>query len=160
LTGACAAFLLFNFNPARIFMGDSGSMFLGFSLATLALQGIHRSAPNLVLSLLVPVAILAVPIFDTALVSVARTLNGRSISQGGRDHSSHRLFALGLSERGTVISLYVLTSLFGGLALLSTQVPLLVVLLLAALLFTLLIVLGMYLGILKVYTENTAIPGN
>jgi len=58
---------------------------------------------NLMLSLLMPVVILAIPIFDTTLVSVARTLHGRSISQGGRDHSSHRLFALGLSERATML---------------------------------------------------------
>jgi UDP-GlcNAc:undecaprenyl-phosphate GlcNAc-1-phosphate transferase len=160
IAGSCTAFLLFNFHPAKIFMGDCGSMFLGFSLATLSLQGIHRSAPNLFLELLVPVAILAVPIFDTTLVSIARTLHGRSISQGGRDHSSHRLFALGLSERGTVVALYVLTSMFGGLALLSTRVPLLVVLPFAALLFTLLIVLGMYLGILKVYSDQSVLPAN
>ncbi len=158
LAGACMGFLVFNFNPARVFMGDCGSMFIGFSLAALALQGTHRSAPNLFISLLVPVAVLAVPIFDTTLVSVARTLHGRSISQGGRDHSSHRLFALGLSERATVAVLYVLTAAFGGLAVLTTQVRLAVVLLLAAFLFAGLIVLGLYLGILKVYSEQVRLP--
>src|SRR6185312_15865241 len=68
IAGACGGFLLYNFNPAKIFMGDCGSMFLGFSLAALAVQGTYRSASDLLLSLLVPVAILAIPIFDTALV--------------------------------------------------------------------------------------------
>jgi len=160
LAGACGGFLLYNFNPARIFMGDCGSLFLGFSLAALSLSasGTHRTAQSLVLSMLVPVVVLAIPIFDTALVSVARTLNGRSIAQGGRDHSSHRLVALGLSERGTVIALYVLTATFGALAVLTNHLPLLVVLLLAALLFTGLLGLGLYLGFLKVYSEEDRKP--
>ncbi len=158
LVGACLGFLVYNFSPAKIFMGDCGSMFIGFTLASLSIAGTNRSAPNLLISLLVPVAVLAVPIFDTTLVSVARTLNGRAISQGGRDHSSHRLFALGLSERGTVAVLYLLTALFGSLAVLATQVRLSVVLLLAVLLFTSLIVLGLYLGVLQVYSEEARIP--
>jgi UDP-GlcNAc:undecaprenyl-phosphate/decaprenyl-phosphate GlcNAc-1-phosphate transferase len=154
LAGACAGFLIYNFNPAKIFMGDCGSMFLGFSLAALAVQGTHRSAPNLVLSLLVPAAVLAIPIFDTTLVSVSRTLHGRAISQGGRDHSSHRMVALGLSERGTVIVFYCLSALFGGVALLASSLPLIGVAVLAALLFTALMVLGLFLGFLKVYEDD------
>lgn len=160
LAGACLGFLIYNFNPAKIFMGDCGSMFIGFTLAALAVDGVHRSAPNLMLSLLMPVVVLAIPIFDTTLVSVARTLHGRSISQGGRDHSSHRLFALGLSERGTMLVMCLMTALFGALALLSTQVHLLVVALLAALLFSGLLILGMYLGVLRVYSEPASVPEN
>src|SRR5437588_469903 len=134
--GSCAPTIasLPRWRPARIFMGDCGSMFIGFTLAALAVQGAHRSAPNLLVSLLVPVALLAIPIFDTALVTVTRTLHGRPISQGGRDHTSHRMVALGLSERKTALVLYALTALFGGLALLAARVPALVVLLLAVLL--------------------------
>ena len=160
LAGACVAFLIFNTNPARIFMGDCGSMFLGFSMAALAVQGTNRAAPNLVVSLLVPVAVLAIPIFDTTLVSIARTLHGRSISQGGRDHSSHRLVSLGLSERSTVFVLYGLTALFGAVALAAAQLPLLVVGLLAVLLFTGLLVLGLYLGFLRVYKETRRVPAH
>lgn len=160
LAGGAAGFLLYNFNPARIFMGDCGSMFLGFSLAGLALDGTQRTAPNLVLTLLVPVAVLAIPIFDTTLVSVSRVLNGRSVSQGGRDHSSHRLVALGLSERGAVLVFYALTALFGGLALAATRVSLPVVSLLAVLLALGLLALGLYLGILKVYKEASEVPAH
>ncbi len=160
LAGACAAFLLYNFNPARIFMGDCGSMFIGFSLAAMAVNGAQRSAPNLFLSMLVPVAVLAIPIFDTTLVSVVRTLNGRSISQGGRDHTSHRLVALGLSERGTVLVLYALTGLFGGLAVAAMRYQLLTVAVLAGLLFGVLAVLGIFLGFLRVYSDEAAAPSH
>ncbi len=158
LAGACGGFLLYNFNPARIFMGDCGSMFLGFTLAGMAVAGTNRSAPNLALALLVPVSMLAIPIFDTTLVSVSRTLHGRSISQGGRDHSSHRLVALGLSERATVLVLYALTALFGCLALLASRYSLFVVAPVALLLFLCLFALGLYLGFLKVYEEDRPAP--
>ncbi len=160
LAGACGGFLIYNFNPARIFMGDCGSLFIGFSLAAIAIQGTHRTAPNLILALLVPVTTLAIPIFDTALVSATRTLHGRPISQGGRDHSSHRLVSLGLSERATVIVLYLLTALFGCLSLAAAALPLLVVLVLSALLFLGLAILGLYLGILKIYTDEAQVPAH
>jgi UDP-GlcNAc:undecaprenyl-phosphate GlcNAc-1-phosphate transferase len=160
LAGGATGFLLYNFNPARIFMGDCGSMFLGFSLAGLALDGTQRTAPNLVLTLLVPVAVLAIPIFDTTLVSISRVLNGRSVSQGGRDHSSHRLVALGLSERGAVLVFYALTALFGALALAATRVSLLTVGLVGVLLAIGLLALGLYLGVLKVYKEISEVPSH
>jgi UDP-GlcNAc:undecaprenyl-phosphate/decaprenyl-phosphate GlcNAc-1-phosphate transferase len=158
VAGGCAGFLIYNFNPARIFMGDCGSMFLGFSLAALAIQGTHRSAPNLAISFFAPVAVLAIPIFDTTLVSVARMLHGRAISQGGRDHVSHRLVSLGLSERATVLGFYVLTAVFGGLALLATRLTLLVTAVLAVLLFGGLSALGLFLGFLKVYPDDSGVP--
>jgi UDP-GlcNAc:undecaprenyl-phosphate GlcNAc-1-phosphate transferase len=158
LAGACAGFLLYNFNPARIFMGDCGSLFIGFSLAALAIQGSNRAAPNLVLSLLVPVAVLAIPIFDTTLVAVVRFMNGRPIMPGFRDHSSHRMVSLGLSERGTVLTFYFLTALAGALALGATRLPLLVVVLSATLGFLGLATLGFYLGFIKLYPEPSTAP--
>jgi UDP-GlcNAc:undecaprenyl-phosphate GlcNAc-1-phosphate transferase len=158
LAGGCAGFLLFNFKPARVFMGDCGSMFIGLSLAALALQASRRSSPDLALSLLVPAAALAVPIFDTTLVAVARAVHGRPIFPGFRDHSSHRMVALGLSERATVLVLYALTALFGCLALLAVPLPLPVVLVISALLFLGLLVLGLYLGFLQVYPVESRAP--
>lgn len=160
LAGACAGFLVYNFNPAKVFMGDCGSMFIGFSLAALSVQGMHRSAPGLLFSLLMPVMILAIPIFDTTLVSVARTLHGRSVSEGGRDHSSHRLVSLGLSERSTVLVLYALTLVFGMFAVLATQLPLLDGLVLAVLLFIAMVLLGVYLGLVKVYPGENRTPSD
>ncbi|MBM3458191.1 MAG: hypothetical protein FJX77_06635, partial [Armatimonadetes bacterium] len=158
LAGACFGFLVFNFHPARIFMGDCGSLFIGFALAALAINGTHRTAPNLVLALLVPVATLAIPIFDTALVSAARTFHGRPISRGGRDHLSHRLVSLGLSERRTVLVLYALTAIFGSLSIATTTLPLLVVLVLSVLLFLALAILGLFLGHIKVYPKSEDLP--
>jgi UDP-GlcNAc:undecaprenyl-phosphate GlcNAc-1-phosphate transferase len=103
--GATAGFLVFNFPPASIFMGDAGSLFLGFTLALLAVRagaGLGARGPS---AFAIPVAILAVPILDTTLVTLVRGLAGRSILAGGRDHASHRLVALGLSERGAVLAL-------------------------------------------------------
>ena len=114
LAGASGGFLVFNFNPAKIFMGDCGSMFLGYSLACLTLLGQSELlSGNLFTTLLLPTLALATPIFDTLFVSFVRVLNGRSISQGGRDHTSHRLVVLGLSERRAVCWLYGITLWFG-----------------------------------------------
>jgi UDP-GlcNAc:undecaprenyl-phosphate GlcNAc-1-phosphate transferase len=157
VAGACLGFLLFNFSPARIFMGDCGSMFLGFTISAVALTGSTRLASNTLLALIVPVAVLAVPIFDTTLVTVVRRLNGRPVSQGGKDHTSHRLVALGLSERGTVLLLYAASGLFGVFALLSQRLGLEVVLALAALMFLALAAFGIFLGMVQVYP--TAPPG-
>jgi UDP-GlcNAc:undecaprenyl-phosphate GlcNAc-1-phosphate transferase len=114
MCGALGGFLLYNFNPASIFMGDSGSLFLGLMLASLALdsgQGQHTS--GLFSVILAPVVMLLIPIFDTTLVTVLRVISGRSASQGGRDHSSHRLVAVGLSERWAVGVLWILAALAG-----------------------------------------------
>ncbi len=118
IAGATAGFLVYNFNPAKIFMGDCGSMFLGFSLACLTLMNDSTlRAGNLLSALLLPTLALATPLFDTAFVSVVRLLNARPISQGGRDHTSHRLVLLGLSERRAVLWLYGITLWFGLIAL-------------------------------------------
>ena len=103
LMGVVLGFLLFNFHPASIFMGDSGSLFIGFVLAGLTThQRVFHSSHFLPI-LLVPGLILFIPILDTGFVSVMRTLFGRSIAQGGKDHSSHRLVAIGLPERKAVL---------------------------------------------------------
>lgn len=118
LAAALLGFLVFNSYPASIFMGDCGALFLGFFLAADSLRGLHEEQTSGTRwDLMVPVLVLAVPIFDTTLVSVLRQLNGRAISQGGRDHSSHRLVAWGLSERLAVWTLYGLALISGGLAL-------------------------------------------
>jgi len=118
--GAIAGFLVFNFSPARIFMGDSGSLFIGCLLgATSVLEGTHvAGVPAFVLA---PVTVLAIPIFDTLFVSVTRRLRGQAISQGGTDHSSHRLVRLGLRERRAVLLLYALSAGSGAVALLTRQ---------------------------------------
>src|SRR5215208_1723808 len=104
---ALVGFLAYNSNPATIFMGDCGSMFVGFFLASSALLSASgERGRSFIVVIAVPVLILFIPIFDTTLVTVVRKLSGRAASQGGRDHASHRLVALGLSERRAVWMLY------------------------------------------------------
>jgi UDP-GlcNAc:undecaprenyl-phosphate/decaprenyl-phosphate GlcNAc-1-phosphate transferase len=115
LMGALSGFLIYNFNPASIFMGDSGSLFIGLTLSTLALEPAagSRAGPGVLSIIGAPLLLLLIPIFDTTLVTVLRLLSGRKPSQGGRDHSSHRLVAIGLPERKAVLVLWTLAALGG-----------------------------------------------
>jgi UDP-GlcNAc:undecaprenyl-phosphate/decaprenyl-phosphate GlcNAc-1-phosphate transferase len=105
LAGGALGFLWHNRPPARIFMGDSGSLFLGFMLAALGLELRFENIQEV--TFFVPVAILAVPILDTLMTCAARIRRGVSIFRGGRDHVSHRLVAVGISPRGAVALLYL-----------------------------------------------------
>src|SRR5262249_2783159 len=115
---ALLGFLVYNTNPASIFMGDCGSMFIGFFLAGAALLDSPLGRTRSFLPVLaVPVLVLFIPIFDITFVTLLRKLSGRAASQGGRDHTSHRLVALGLSERRAVALLYALAAISGLLSL-------------------------------------------
>lgn len=123
LAGAGLGFLKHNFPKANIFMGDTGSLVLGFVLATLAVMG-SWSTKFFTTSLAMPILILAYPIFDTMLVTIMRIAQGRSIFQGGRDHSSHRLALLGLKKKGAVLMIYSICIALGLSALLMQRLPL------------------------------------
>jgi UDP-GlcNAc:undecaprenyl-phosphate/decaprenyl-phosphate GlcNAc-1-phosphate transferase len=154
LGAAALGFLVFNFNPASIFMGDSGSMFLGFLLSGTALLSDTGRLRNLTSVLLTPVLILMIPIFDTCIVTVTRKLSGRPISQGGRDHTSHRLVALGVSERRAVLFLYLFAAVSGALALMVRSMSTTVMLALVPGFALLVVFLGLYLGKVRVYEEG------
>lgn len=154
LAGASLGFLPYNFNPARIFMGDSGSMFLGFSLACITLMGGSIHIPNLIATLAIPVLILAVPIFDTSLVTLLRIFQGRSILKGGKDHVSHRLVSLGLSERKAVTLLYFLSIVFGLVALLYSKIDVIIVTLLSALTIVVLLFFGIFLSEIETHKDT------
>ncbi len=115
--GAVAGFLIYNFQPASIFMGDGGSFFIGSFLAGVGLLVAPELQPQMATVAAIPVLVLLVPIFDTTFVSLMRPLAGRSPMVGGRDHTSHRLVALGLGERRAVLVMYALAALGGGVAL-------------------------------------------
>lgn len=115
--GAAAGFLIFNFKPATIFMGDGGSLLLGAVLAGLGVAYPTATGTYGPGALLVPALILVVPIMDTALVTVTRTIHNRRISVGGRDHSTHRLVAMGFSESQAAVFLYGVALLFSVVAL-------------------------------------------
>src|SRR5262245_3854069 len=117
---ACAGFLPFNLRPRRgaaVFMGDSGSMVIGFGLASLALAASWTVAGTTAATILLPLLVLAIPILDTTLVTIARLVEKRPVTQGGRDHSSHRLVYYGLSETKAVLLLAIVASAIGATAL-------------------------------------------
>lgn len=153
--GALAGFLVYNFNPASIFMGDCGSMFVGFFLSSSVLMTEVGGRSRSVVSVLaVPALILIVPIFDTTFVTVLRKIWGRKASEGGRDHTSHRLVALGLSERNAVLMLYGLAVLAGALSLLVIEIETTQSLALIAVFILTLTIVGVYLSKVKVYAEQ------
>jgi UDP-GlcNAc:undecaprenyl-phosphate GlcNAc-1-phosphate transferase len=120
--GSALGFLTYNFNPASTFMGDMGALTLGYLMATLAIKLNFQTQP-LSVTWMVPVLALALPIFDINLVVWTRLAEGRSPFEGGRDHTSHRLVALGFSARRAVLILYLACAFFGGLALLVANAP-------------------------------------
>jgi len=162
--GALLGFLVFNFNPASIFMGDCGSMFVGFLLSASVLMNQTGGRSRGILPILaVPVLILFVPIFDTTFVTILRKLWGRKASQGGRDHTSHRLVALGLSERAAVLMLYAFAVAAGGLSLLIARIETTQSIALICAFSIVLVIIGVYLSKVKVYEgeqEELAVQNN
>ncbi len=111
LMGACFGFLPYNFNPAKIFMGDTGSTFLGFILATLSIQGVFKSYA--VISFAVPLLILGLPLFDAVFAMIRRVMKGQSPMQADRGHLHHRLIDMGFSQKQTVFILYAISGVLG-----------------------------------------------
>ena len=109
LAGAGFGFLPYNFNPAKIFMGDTGSMFLGYMLACISVQGLMKTYT--IISFAMPILVLGLPIFDTIFAIVRRLVTGRSIMSPDRGHLHHRLLDMGFSQRQTVTILYTLTAI-------------------------------------------------
>jgi UDP-GlcNAc:undecaprenyl-phosphate/decaprenyl-phosphate GlcNAc-1-phosphate transferase len=121
LAGACLGFLPYNFRRARIFLGDAGTLFIGFLLAVIAIR-IELTDYPAITRVAIPWLILAVPLFDMALVVVSRLRAGRPVMRGATDHSSHRLVALGLSPRHVALVTYLVSAVAGGLAFLLLHV--------------------------------------
>lgn len=111
IAGACLGFLPYNFNPAKIFMGDTGSLFLGFSLAIISIQGTLKSYAAI--SIIIPLIVLGLPLFDTISTIVRRMIRKKSIMEADRGHIHHRLVDMGLSHRQTVIVLYTASAALG-----------------------------------------------
>ena len=151
VSGVCLGFLRYNFPPAKIFMGDSGSHLLGLSLATVVLMESQPHSTQLLGILAVPALVLAVPIFDTCFVTVQRLLHRLHPFAGGVDHVSHRLAILGLSPRQTVTALYGASVVLGCLGVLSTRLKPLTAIAMWLFVLTGLILCGRYLARVKVY---------
>lgn len=147
LVGTIIGFLAFNFYPARIFMGDSGSLFLGFFLSTISLLELKEAT---LVSFIIPLFLLAVPISDTLYAIIRRKLNHQSISSADKNHLHHRLLVLGLSHRQSVLLIYGISSLFALLAVILTEATLWVSL--TALVF--------YLLFFEIFAESIGMMSN
>jgi UDP-GlcNAc:undecaprenyl-phosphate/decaprenyl-phosphate GlcNAc-1-phosphate transferase len=133
IVGTTLGFLRYNFNPARIFMGDSGSMTLGFLLATATVAGVGRSATQnpsdisaaflFYLPLAIPLIVLAIPILDTALAVIRRARKGRPVFHADKEHLHHRLLEIGHGHRQAVLIMYMWTAVIAGFTLAWTFAP-------------------------------------
>lgn len=111
LAGSTLGFLPYNFNPAKIFMGDTGSTFLGFTLGVISLQGTLKSYTAIAIA--VPLLVLGLPLFDTVFAILRRLVSGKSIMEADRGHIHHRLIDMGLSQRQSVVALYTASGALG-----------------------------------------------
>ncbi|BBO73553.1 glycosyl transferase [Desulfosarcina widdelii] len=154
IAASCGAFLIYNFNPASIFMGDCGSLVIGFAIAVLSLYHGEFTTGSRLATVAVPLLILMVPLLDTSLVTIIRLLSGRKASTGGRDHTSHRLVLMGFSERGAVLFLYGIgvVSGIGGVFVSHSDTltsPAVIIPI-----FSAMVLMGIYLSQLRVYPEK------
>ena len=121
IAGAAFGFLIFNFHPAKIFMGDAGSMLLGYCLATMSLIGVSSTKTTVLFVSFIPLFILALPIFDTAFAIIRRVANHRPIMVGDKGHLHHRIMALGIGQRRAVVALYCISAIMGVAGILWTM---------------------------------------
>jgi UDP-GlcNAc:undecaprenyl-phosphate GlcNAc-1-phosphate transferase len=154
IAGALLAFLIFNFNPASIFMGDSGSLLIGFTLSMLALLHSGNGGLNQISLYAVPVMIMMVPILDTTLVTLIRILSGRKASAGGKDHTSHRLVLMGMSEKGASLFLYGIGAIAGLSAIFVDRTDTLTSPAVIIPVGLSILLMGIYLAQLRVYPEK------
>ncbi len=145
VAGSTLGFLPFNFNPAKIFMGDTGSLFLGFMLAAVSIEGVMKSVATI--AFIVPIIILGVPIFDTTFAIFRRLLSGRSIMSADKGHLHHRLLARGFSQKKTVLILYAISAAFGIFAVLVAKANSKQAVYLSVIMFVLTVIFAMKFGL-------------
>lgn len=135
LAGATIGFLPYNFNPAKIFMGDTGSLFLGYMLSVISIMGVLKSAAAL--SILVPIFAIGLPIFDTLMAIIRRSLSGRSPMEADKGHLHHKLLDRGLSQKQAVLTLYSISTVLGFSAVVLVEATLKVAIVLVLVVFLL-----------------------
>jgi UDP-GlcNAc:undecaprenyl-phosphate GlcNAc-1-phosphate transferase len=145
LAGAAIGFLPYNFNPAKIFMGDTGAMFLGFVLAAQAIEGAVKSATAI--ALIVPILALGLPIFDTAYAILRRFVNGKPLMQADKGHVHHRLLAIGLSQKQAVLYMYVISISLGICSVVMARIGVKQAIIALALVISMLLISVRYLNI-------------
>lgn len=155
LAGATIGFLPYNFNPAKIFMGDTGSLFLGYMLSVISIMGVLKSAAAL--SILVPIFAIGLPIFDTSMAIIRRGLSGKSLMEADKGHLHHKLLDIGLSQKQAVLTLYSISAVlgFGAVALVEATLKVAIVLVIAV--FFLASMGVKYLGLAETKTSDNNI---
>lgn len=159
MCGSSLGFLKHNFPRANIFMGDAGSLLIGFVLSCIAIVGSWET-PTKITSLAVPILILGYPIFDTTLVTIIRIKEKRSVFQGGKDHSSHRLALLGFKKKRAVLVIYAITFMLGLCAYALTKVSAITAMAIAGAGILFLCILGVRLGMLRLNREGKRVWKN
>lgn len=124
LAGAACGFLRYNFNPAKIFMGDTGSMLLGYTMASISVMGSVKTAATV--ALVVPVIVLGLPILDTLFAIIRRRINGRPVFKPDKGHLHHRLLAMGLTQKQAVLLMYAVTAVLGCISIIVAKVNILI----------------------------------
>jgi UDP-GlcNAc:undecaprenyl-phosphate/decaprenyl-phosphate GlcNAc-1-phosphate transferase len=145
--GSTLAFLFYNFYPAKIFMGDTGALFLGYCIAILSLLGLYKSVT--LFSIIIPIIILGVPVFDTAFAIIRRMINKQPISAPDKSHLHHRIMALGLSHRMTVLVIYGIGIVFSVAAIVLSSATLWVSFVILIVLFVVLHIIAELVGIVS-----------
>ncbi len=153
LMGACFGFLPYNFNPAKIFMGDTGSTFLGFVLATFSIQGVFKSYA--VISFAVPLLIMGLPLFDAVFAMIRRIMKGQSPMQADRGHLHHRLIDMGFSQKQTVFILYTISGVLGITAVILAESNALRAVLLLACVLVFVLIQGL---LMKEHSDKEELP--
>lgn len=148
LAASALGFLPYNFNPAKIFMGDTGALFLGFMLSVISVTGALKGAAAL--SILVPIFAIGLPIFDTLFAMIRRTLSGKSMMEADKGHLHHKLLDAGMSQKQAVLTLYSISAVLGFSAVALVEVTLKVAFVLVFAVFLLASMGAKYLGLIEV----------
>lgn len=153
LAGAVIGFLPYNFNPAKIFMGDTGALLLGYMLACISIEGVVKSVATM--SLIMPIFILALPVFDTLFAMIRRLINKQKIMSADKGHLHHRLVQKGYSVKQTVLILYVISILFSLIGLLISKVEPSIAIVISSLTLITVIMIGVLFGFFKSNNNKT-----
>jgi len=156
LAGAVFGFLRYNFYPARIFLGDAGSMYLGYSVAVLAIMGLAKGATFI--SIIIPVVILGIPLLDTVFAVVRRYCGGRPIFQPDREHLHHKLIEMGLSHRQAVLCIYAVNLVLGLSAIIMTLITPKQALIFLVVLSTVILIAANKIGVTGIGTQAAYLP--
>lgn len=152
LAGSTLGFLPYNFNPAKIFMGDTGALTIGYILAILSVEGVMKSVATM--SLIMPIFILALPVFDTLFAIFRRAINKKKIMMADKGHLQHRLIQSGYTVKQAVLIMYGLSIIFSIMAYLISRVPPAFAIILSVLTLCLIVVLAMLFGLFKKESEQ------